>query len=117
VASTAASRRGFRGVLAVAGGLLAGWWIYVPLHELLHAGACLIAGGTVSRLEIAPLYGGSLLARLFTFIVPASAYAGRLSGFDVHGSDAIYLATDLGPFLLALRAGDLTAALLGQERL
>jgi hypothetical protein len=96
---------GFRGLLAVACGLLVGWWIYVPLHELLHAGACLAAGGTVHRLEIDPLYGGNLLARLFTFIVPANAYAGRLSGFDTHGSDGIYLATDLGPFLLALLPG------------
>ena len=86
-------------------GLLLGWWIYVPLHELLHAGACLAAGGTVHRLEIDPLYGGRLLARLFPFIVPASAYAGRLSGFDPHGSDIVYLATDLGPFLLALLPG------------
>jgi hypothetical protein len=89
----------------VASGLLAGWWVYVPLHELLHAGACLAAGGSVSRLEIDPIYGGSLLARVFPFIVPASAYAGRLSGFETHGSDAIYLATDLGPFLLALLPG------------
>jgi hypothetical protein len=89
----------------VTSGLLAGWWAYVPLHELLHAGACLAAGGTVSRLEIDPLYGGSLLARLFPFIVPASAYAGRLSGFDTRGSDVIYLVTDLGPFLLALVPG------------
>jgi hypothetical protein len=93
------------GLLTVACGLLAGWWIYVPLHELLHAGACLAAGGTVSRLEIDPIYGGSLLARVFPLIVPASAYAGRLSGFDTHGSDAIYLATDLGPFLLAILPG------------
>lgn len=89
----------------MAWGLLLGWWIYVPLHELLHAGACLAAGGTVHRLEIDPLYGGRLLARLFPFIVPASAYAGRLSGFDPHGSDIVYLATDLGPFLLALLPG------------
>ncbi len=96
---------GGRGLLLVATGLLAGWWIYVPLHEFLHAGACLAAGGTVHRLEIDPLYGGGLLARLFTFIVPADAYAGRLSGFDTHGNDGIYLATDLGPFLLALLPG------------
>ncbi|HZF10930.1 MAG TPA: hypothetical protein VFE33_19245 [Thermoanaerobaculia bacterium] len=96
---------GFRGLLAVAAGLLVGWFLYVPLHELLHAGACLAAGGAVSRLEIDPLYGGGLLARVFPSIVPASAYSGRLSGFDTHGSDAIYLATDLGPFLLALFPG------------
>lgn len=96
---------GFRGLLFVMCGLLAGWWIYVPLHEILHAAACVVAGGSVSRLEIDSLYGGSLLARLFPFVVPASAYAGRLSGFDTRGSDAIYLATDLGPFLVALFPG------------
>jgi hypothetical protein len=38
-------------------------------------------------------------------VVPASEYAGRLSGFNTHGSDLIYLATDLGPFLLTLFPG------------
>jgi len=97
--------RGFRGLLLVALGLAAGWWLYVPLHELLHAAACLAAGGSVTRLEIDVLYGGGLLARLLPFVSPASDYAGRLSGFDTHGSDAIYLATDLGPFLLTLWPG------------
>lgn len=96
---------GLRGLLAVAAGLLLGWWIYVPVHELLHAGACIATGGSVSRLEIDPLYGGGLLARLFPLIVPGNGYAGRLSGFDTHGRDFIYLATDLGPFLLALFPG------------
>ncbi len=87
-------------------GLLAGWWIYVPVHELLHAAACAAAGGGVSRLEIAPLYGGALLARLLPFVAPGGgSYAGRLSGFDTRGSDLIYLATDLGPFLLTLFPG------------
>jgi hypothetical protein len=108
---------GPRGLLAVAFGLLAGWFLYVPLHELLHAGACLAAGGTVSRLEIDPIYGGSLLAKVFPLIVPASAYAGRLSGFDTHGSDAIYLATDLGPFLLALLPGSWALRLSCRSRL
>jgi hypothetical protein len=87
-------------------GLLAGWWIYVPVHELLHAAACRLAGGAVSRLEIAPLYGGALLARLLPFVAPGDGrYAGRLSGFDTRGSDLIYLATDLGPFVLTLLPG------------
>ncbi len=88
-------------------GVLAGWWVYVPIHELLHAAACSLAGGGVSRLEIAPLYGGALLARLLPFVVPAAggSYAGRLSGFDTRGSDLIYLATDLGPFVLTLFPG------------
>ena len=37
-----------RGALAVAwagAGLLAGWWVYVPAHELLHAAACQATGG------------------------------------------------------------------------
>jgi hypothetical protein len=97
--------RGARGLLLAALGLMAGWWIYVPSHELLHAAACEAAGGGVTRLEIDRLYGGALLARAFPFVVPASEYAGRLSGFDTRGSDLIYLATDLGPFLLTLFPG------------
>lgn len=93
--------RGVRSLLWVALGLVLGWWVYVPLHELLHALGCRLAGGSVSRLEIDPLYGGGLLARLFPFVQPGGAYAGRLSGFDTRGSDWIYLATDLAPFLLA----------------
>jgi hypothetical protein len=97
--------RGARSLIFVALGLLAGWWIYVPLHELSHAAACLAAGGGVTRLEIGRLYGGALLARVFPLVVPASEYAGRLSGFETRGSDWIYLATDLGPFLLTLFPG------------
>jgi hypothetical protein len=97
--------RGARGLLLVALGLLVGWWVYVPVHELLHAAACRVTGGEVTRLEIDRIYGGALLARAFPFVVPASRYAGRLSGFETHGSDLIYLATDLGPFLLTLFPG------------
>ena len=75
------------------------------MHELLHAAACRASGGEVTRLEIDRLYGGALLARVFPFVVPASEYAGRLSGFNTRGSDLIYLATDLGPFLLTLFPG------------
>jgi len=96
---------GGRGLVLAALGLVAGWWIYVPVHELLHAAACRLAGGDVTRLEIDRLYFGALLARVFPFITPASGYAGRLSGFDTHGSDWVYLATDLGPFLLTLFPG------------
>ena len=86
-------------------GLLAGWWVYVPLHELLHALGCMAAGGTVSRLEIDPLYGGALLARVIPWVSSGSEYAGRLSGFDTRGSDVVYLVTDLAPFVLALFPG------------
>jgi hypothetical protein len=86
-------------------GLGLGWWLYVPIHELLHAGACVAAGGHVERLEIDGMYGGALLARIFPFVVSGSEYAGRLSGFDTGGSDLVYLATDFGPFLLTLFPG------------
>jgi hypothetical protein len=97
--------RGVRGLIFVALGLLVGWWVYVPVHELLHAAACRATGGEVTRLEIDRIYGGALLSRALSFVVPASRYAGRLSGFETHGSDLIYLATDLGPFLLTLFPG------------
>ncbi|MCP4657776.1 MAG: hypothetical protein GY856_20400 [bacterium] len=95
----------WRALVFVGAGLLVGWWIYVPLHELLHAFGCLLAGGSVDRLEIDVLYGGALLARVFPFVVAGSDYAGRLSGFDTGGSDAVYLATDMAPFLLTLFPG------------
>lgn len=97
--------RGVPALLLVGLGLLAGWWLYVPLHELLHAFACLAAGGTVSELEISPLYGGALLARWIPWVTAGGEYAGRLSGFDTGGSDIVYLITDLGPYLLTLLPG------------
>ncbi len=98
-------RSGVRSLLLVGVGLIAGWWIYVPAHELLHAFGCWAAGGEVSRLEIDPLYGADALARIFPFVSPGGAYAGRLSGFDTRGSDWIYWLTDLAPFALALFPG------------
>jgi hypothetical protein len=96
---------GPRALAILFAGVALGWWIYVPLHELLHAAGCVAAGGSVSRLEIDALYGGALWARIFPFVASGSRYAGRLSGFDTHGSDLAYLATDLGPFLLTLWPG------------
>ncbi|MCB1055028.1 MAG: hypothetical protein KDD11_05895 [Acidobacteria bacterium] len=96
---------GGRALVWVALGLALGWWIYVPFHELLHALACVATGGSVSELQISPLYGGSLLEGLVPWVVSGGEYAGRLSGFDTHGSDAIYLATDFGPYLLTLFPG------------
>jgi len=81
---------------------LAAWWIYVPLHELLHALGCAVTGGTVGRLWIQPLYGGRFLARLFPFVTAGGSYAGRLEGFDTGGSDIGYLSTVLLPFLLTV---------------
>ena len=81
------------------------WFAYVPLHELLHAWGCLVAGGSVSRLDIAPEYGGTLLAKVFPYVRSGSEYAGQLSGFDTHGSDLIYLSTVLAPYLLTMLLG------------
>jgi len=86
-------------------GLLAGWWLYVPLHEMLHALGCLAAGGRVTRLELAPAYGGTLLEGAIPWAVAGGEYAGRLAGFDTGGSDTVYLATDLTPFLVTLLPG------------
>lgn len=97
--------QGLRGLALALAGLAAGWWLYVPLHELLHAAGCLIAGGSVTRLEIAPQYGGALLQKIFPFVVAGGDYAGRLSGFETGGSDLVYLATDLAPFVLTLFPG------------
>ncbi|MEE8526645.1 MAG: hypothetical protein V3T72_22135 [Thermoanaerobaculia bacterium] len=102
---TSCLERGVRGLVLVCAGLAAGWWVYVPVHELLHAAGCLAAGGSVTRLEIDELYGGGLLAQIFPFVTAGSDYAGRLSGFDTGGSDLVYLATDLAPFLLTVFPG------------
>jgi len=83
---------------------LASWIVYVPLHELLHAFGCVASGGEVRELEIQPLYGGVLLSKVFPFVRAGGDYAGRLTGFDTRGSDLIYLATDLAPFLLTVVA-------------
>lgn len=96
---------GWSGVTALAFGLAAGWWLYVPLHELAHAFGCLATGGEVTRLEIAPEYGAVWLARWLPFIAAGSDYAGQLTGFDTGGSDRVYLATVLAPYLLTLFPG------------
>lgn len=86
-------------------GLVVGWFVYVPLHELLHVAGCVASGGKVSELQLDPIYGAALLARWLPFVVPGGEYAGRLSGFDTGGSDAVYLATDFAPYLLSIGIG------------
>ncbi|MDX2169502.1 MAG: hypothetical protein SF182_20705 [Deltaproteobacteria bacterium] len=83
----------------------ASWWVYVPLHELAHAWGCQLGGGSVSTLEIDAIYGAAWLQRLFPYVSVGSDYAGRLSGFDTHGSDATYLLTDLLPFVATVVVG------------
>ncbi|MEQ9619302.1 MAG: hypothetical protein RIG61_09025 [Deltaproteobacteria bacterium] len=81
------------------------WWIYVPIHELGHAYGCILGGGSVSRLEISPLYGADILKEVFPFVSSGSEYAGQLTGFDTGGSDLIYLLTVFFPFLLTIFIG------------
>lgn len=91
--------------LAIVAGFAVSWWIYVPIHELLHAYGCILAGGEVTRLEISPEYGAAWLQQFFPFIAVGSDYAGQLTGFDTRGSDLIYLATDFLPFVLTIVLG------------
>jgi len=91
-------------VLVIVAGAVT-WWVYVPVHELLHAYGCLWTGGTVTRLDIDWIYGAALLQRWFPFIAVGSEYAGQLVGFDTRGSDLTYLATDAAPFLLTILVG------------
>jgi hypothetical protein len=80
-------------------------FVYVPIHELLHVLGCVATGGEVSELEVQPMYGGTLLAAVFPFVVAGGDYAGRLSGFDTHGSDFVYLVTVLAPYSLSVLFG------------
>jgi len=93
------------GILVMAGCFAVSWWIYVPVHELLHVAGCLLGGGEVTRLEMDPLYGAAFLQRIFPFIAVGSDYAGQLTGFDTRGSDVTYLLTDFLPFVLTIVLG------------
>ena len=95
----------YLGMLLLLVSMSLSWFVYVPIHELLHAAGCAATGGSVTVLEIQRLYGGALLAEVFPFVVPGGEYAGRLSGFDTHGSDLVYLATDALPFALSVFPG------------
>ena len=97
--------RGAAGLALVFLGLVPGWWIYVPIHELLHAAGCAVTGGTVTELQIAPVYGGAVLARWIPWVTSGGEYAGRLSGFDTGGSDGVYLVTVFAPYLLTVFPG------------
>ncbi len=92
-------------VLALCAAATASWWVYVPIHELLHVLGCVAGGGSVHRLEIDPIYGAALLQRIFPFVAVGSEYAGQLTGFDTRGSDLTYLLTDFLPFVLTILVG------------
>src|SRR5262245_42040384 len=94
------------GALAVVGvAFVASWWLYVPIHELVHAFGCIWTGGTVTRLEVDAVYGARFLQQIFPFVSVGSEYAGQLTGFDTHGSDFTYLVTDAAPFTLTVLLG------------
>lgn len=94
-----------RPIVVIAAVFAVSWWVYVPIHELCHAFGCLLAGGEVTRLEIAPIYAAALLQRVFPFVAVGSDYAGQLTGFDTHGNDLTYLATDLFAFVPTILIG------------
>jgi len=79
-------------------------WFLVPIHELLHAIACLMTGGSVSELQIHPLFGGSQLARWIPWVTAGGREAGRLAGFRPVG-DLGYLTTVLAPHLVLAPIG------------
>lgn len=81
------------------------WFLYVPIHELLHVLGCVITGGEVTRLEMSPIYGTALYAKFFPFIHSGSDYAGQLTGFTTNGSDFCYLVTVVMPYVLTVFFG------------
>jgi hypothetical protein len=99
----------------VLAGFGASLWLFVPLHEFLHVLGCIATGGTVTRLEISPLYGGSWFARLAPWITSGGEYAGRLSGFRPAG-DLSYLATVLAPLLVLCPIGSAVARVAVRRR-
>ncbi len=79
---------------------LAGWYLYVPVHELLHAAGCVLSGGEVQEVRIHPFYGGGVLEKILPFVRAGTGSAGRLVRFDTGGSDVVYFLTDFAPFLV-----------------
>jgi hypothetical protein len=92
-------------LVAAVAAAAAAWWVYLPVHELLHALGCVAGGGSVSRLEIDAMYGAAWLQRIFPFVAVGSRYAGQLTGFDTGGSDLTYLLTDALPYALTILIG------------
>jgi len=80
---------------------LSSWWLYVPIHELMHVMGCILVGGEVNELALDPLYGGELLSKIFPFVVSDSDYAGQLTDFTTPNKFA-YFVVDLFPYLLSL---------------
>ena len=96
---------GLRALPLLIAACAAGWWVYVPVHELMHGWGAQLGGATVTRLDIDPWYGARLLQRVFPYVHPGSAYAGQLAGFDTHGSDLAYVLAVIFPFALTVVVG------------
>ena len=92
-----------------------GFWFFVPLHEWLHVLGCWASGGRVTHLEISPLFGGDLFARIFPWVTSDSEYAGRLSGFRPAG-DLSYLVTVLAPLVVLCAVGSALARSAARKR-
>lgn len=101
----ATGRLGLRALPLLLAACAAGWWIYVPVHELMHAWGAELGGATVTRLDIDAVYGARLLQRIFPYVRVGSAYAGQLAGFDTHGSDFAYALAVFFPFVLTIVPG------------
>ena len=96
--------RGNSGLVLMLAGLVIGWWVYVPVHELMHCLGCIVTGGEVRELQVDAAYGGALLAHLFDFVVVGSEYAGQLTDFD-REPDLRWLSTVVMPFALTVFPG------------
>ena len=77
------------------------FWVYVPIHELMHAFATILVGGEVKELAIDATYGGVFFAKIFPFVVSESDYAGQLTDFTTRNKFA-YFIVDMFPYLLSL---------------
>ena len=93
--------KGYKALLWMLAGVLLFWHIYVPVHEMLHVAGCLLGGGEVSALNLKPQYGGLLLSKFFSFVIPASGYAGRLTGFQTPNAWSHAL-VDFFPYSISL---------------
>jgi hypothetical protein len=92
-------------LIALMVSFLVAWFVYVPVHELLHVAGCTLSGGTISEVVLDPKYGAHFLSKIFPFITPqTSGYAGRVSGFDP-GSDMGYLITVFSPYIFTIFPG------------
>lgn len=109
-------RQSPRVLFVVLASLIVTWFVYVPIHELLHVGGCVWTGGEVTRLELSARYGANLLKKVFPFISTGSDYAGQLKGFDTLGSDWCYFMTVFAPFGLTILIGVPLIKIAGRAR-